>query len=436
MAQLDPSIILQARQPQIESPMNNLAKLMQVQGLQQQNQLGQLKMDEHRVAGERRNKLAALLQGQYETPEAMEDAVLRGGFIDEAGQLRKSRADAGKAKADMGKTGAETEKIQIATQREKLSLVGQLLNGVRDQATYDQARATAQQNGLDVSNMPPQYDPNMVAQKLQQALTVEEQLAQVWKQKGYDLDVQKFGETQRSNRADEATARGQLGVSQGNLGLRRQELELNKSAPRGQFIQTDQGYVLADPRTGQVQPVVDADGKPVQGKAATKNLTEGQAKANLFGTRMQEANRILSDLEGKYNPMAVNAKMAAGEAPLIGGAAGYIGNKMLSNEGQMAEQAQRDFINATLRRESGAVINPDEFKNGQKQYFPQPGDSKAVLDQKKRNRELAISGLEAEIPGGFKSASPAPSGPKAGEVVDGYRFKGGNPADPKSWEKQ
>jgi hypothetical protein len=29
----------------------------------------------------------------------------------------------------------------------------------------------------------------------------------------------------------------------------------------------------------------------------------------------------------------------------------------------------------------------------------------------------------------------APSGPAVGAVIKGYKFKGGNPADPKSWEK-
>jgi hypothetical protein len=32
--------------------------------------------------------------------------------------------------------------------------------------------------------------------------------------------------------------------------------------------------------------------------------------------------------------------------------------------------------------------------------------------------------------------APAASGPKQGEVVDGYEFIGGNPADPKSWRKK
>lgn len=418
MATVDSRIAL-GFQPttQIEQPVNTLARLLQAQGLQQQNQLGQMKMDEYRSGVERKNKLAALLGGQYETEEAREDAVLRSGYLDEAQQMRKSRLDAAKAKADAGKTAADTEKVQLQTAMERVGFAGQLLGGVRDQATYDQARALAQQNGLDVSQMPPQYDPALVEQKRAQALTMEQQLAQVWKQKGYDLDVRKQGETERNNRVNNQISQGQLNVARGNLKLRGEELDQQKNAPKGQFIQTEQGYVLADPRTGQTQSVMGPDGKPLQGKAATKNLTEGQAKANLFGSRMLEADRILNELEGKYNPLAVNAKVAAAETPIIGGLAGWAGNAMLGDQGQQAEQAQRDFINAVLRRESGAVISEPEFKNAAKQYFPQQGDSKAVLDQKRRNRQLAIRGMEAEIPGGFRSAptltSPGADAPAA-----------------------
>jgi hypothetical protein len=397
MAQLDASLILGAKPIQVENPVNALAKVMQVQGMQQQNQLGQMKMDQAKAAGVRQNRLAELLRGG-----ADEEGLRREGFIDEASQIGKDRSAA-------TTSAAQAEKLKLQTAMERLSAVGQIMAGVKDQASYDQARAQAQAMGLDVSQSPPQYDPAMVEQKRMQALTMEQQLAQVWKQKGFDLDERKFGEVQRNNQAQNAISRGQLGVAQGNLGLRRQELAQSQNAPRGQFIQTDQGYVLADPRTGQVQPVMGADGKPVQGKTATKNLTEGQAKANLFGSRMVESDRILSDLEGKYSPMAVNAKAAMGELPLIGGIAGAIGNTALSSAGQQAEQAQRDFINAVLRRESGAVIAETEFQNAKKQYFPQPGDDKKVLEQKRRNRATAISGMAAEIPGGLRSVPTASS---------------------------
>jgi len=46
-----------------------------------------------------------------------------------------------------------------------------------------------------------------------------------------------------------------------------------------------------------------------------------------------------------------------------------------------------------LRRESGAVISPEEFNNARKQNFPEPGDQPATLEQKRKNRDLVISGL-------------------------------------------
>jgi hypothetical protein len=57
------------------------------------------------------------------------------------------------------------------------------------------------------------------------------------------------------------------------------------------------------------------------------------------------------------------------------------------------EQAQRDFVNAILRKESGAAISPTEFASASKQYFPQPGDSPAVIAQKANNRTITMKGL-------------------------------------------
>lgn len=169
--------------------------------------------------------------------------------------------------------------------------------------------------------------------------------------------------------------------------------------------------VLVNKATGMVISPMSG-GKPLAPKE--KAITDAQAKANLFGTRMKESDRIISNLEGLYSPAAVNAKMTAGDLPVLGGVAGMAGNAMLSDYGQQAEQAQRDFVNAVLRRESGAVISPSEFANAQKQYFPQPGDTKETLAQKARNRKLAISGLEVEVPGGFKGA-PTLTNPQAGQ---------------------
>jgi len=71
-----------------------------------------------------------------------------------------------------------------------------------------------------------------------------------------------------------------------------------------------------------------------------------------------------------------------------------VGNYLASDELQSGNQAQRDFINAVLRRESGAVISPEEFNNARQQYFPQAGDSAATLKQKAANRASSLGGIE------------------------------------------
>ena len=125
-----------------------------------------------------------------------------------------------------------------------------------------------------------------------------------------------------------------------------------------------------------------------------KAPTEFQGKSASYGLRAREADKILNDLSGKYNPSAINSRLSVSEWPLVGGVLGSATNRLLSDSDQLAEQAQRNFINATLRQESGAAIGKDEFDNARKQYFPQPGDSKAVIANKAANRQLVIQGFD------------------------------------------
>ena len=62
------------------------------------------------------------------------------------------------------------------------------------------------------------------------------------------------------------------------------------------------------------------------------------------------------------------------------------------------DQAQRDFINAVLRRDSGAAINDREFANARQQNSVQPGDSQEVIAQKRANRERRTRTMLAKVP--------------------------------------
>jgi hypothetical protein len=138
-----------------------------------------------------------------------------------------------------------------------------------------------------------------------------------------------------------------------------------------------------NPATGAYQLI--AAGAP---KATTPaKLTDAQAKAGTFATRMEQADTVINDIGSQF-----------------AGLGAYVGqnlpNPLKSSDRQRFEQAKRNFINSVLRRESGAVISDQEFANAEQQYFPQPGDRPEVLEQKQQNRDTAIQGIKNESGGG------------------------------------
>ena len=169
-------------------------------------------------------------------------------------------------------------------------------------------------------------------------------------------------------------------------------------------------------------------------QSAAEKQTEGQANAALYARRMAESDKILNDPR-LTEAMMSRANIAKGSIPVFG-------NSMVPKEYQLADQAKRDFVNATLRRESGAAISQSEFDNANKQYFPQPGDSPDVIAQKAKNRKTSIEGIAnaaapsfreeffgTKKPGlgvGLRESGQAPEGPKApassGQTKSGVKW--------------
>ncbi len=138
-------------------------------------------------------------------------------------------------------------------------------------------------------------------------------------------------------------------------------------------------------------------------KAGATNIdfNANQGTAAAYADRMLAADQVLSD-PALTTAMTDLIEQGKANVPVAG-------NFLVSEEYQMAEQAQRDFVNAILRRESGAVISPSEFENAKKQYFPQPGDNPIVIEQKARNRRTAIEGV-ARAAGPNYGAQQQPGG--------------------------
>ena len=114
-------------------------------------------------------------------------------------------------------------------------------------------------------------------------------------------------------------------------------------------------------------------------------LTETQAKARIFGSRMIQAEQDFTSLIGQFDPTDLRQRVQSN-----------LPRELQSEEFQRFDQAKKNFLNAVLRKESGARISEEELEVGDEQYFPQPGDSDGVVSQKARNRALVTRLMSEE----------------------------------------
>jgi len=131
-----------------------------------------------------------------------------------------------------------------------------------------------------------------------------------------------------------------------------------------------------------------------QSKAAQQQKpTTGAFSSAGFAERMTRSNSILDQLE-----QAGFDRASAGTATQAGvlGMAGEFGEFFKSEDLKLYEQAKQDFILAQLRDESGAAIGTQEYKDAEKIYFPQAGDSPQVVAQKRLSRQIALKNMQRE----------------------------------------
>lgn len=202
MASLDPSIILGLKAPQFVQPQEMYAAQGQIQQNELANRLGGLKLQEFEQGVQNKNALAEAYRGAT-GPDGQINRNALFGSLAKAGQgaaipgIQKNFSDSDRA-------GIESEKAKLEAQLKTFEVSGQIMSGVKDQATWDRARAQAAQifGAQAAEKMPLQYDPALVQEKQNQALTVKDQLEQKWKAMSYttpDANARLSADTSRAN---------------------------------------------------------------------------------------------------------------------------------------------------------------------------------------------------------------------------------------------
>ena len=175
---------------------------------------------------------------------------------------------------------------------------------------------------------------------------------------------------------------------------------------------------------GENGPVAHA-GAVAPKPAAAKEPTESERSSAGYLGRMEAAEKHLTDAQ----PLPLWQQKGLDKAPSLT-------NYTLTPKQQVTRQQQEDWVRAKLRKESGAVIGEEEMAREIRTYFPQAGDSPQVIQQKAQSRAQAHEQMRSSA-GRSKptEAAPVQSGkPAVGTVKNGYRFKGGDPANESNWE--
>lgn len=149
------------------------------------------------------------------------------------------------------------------------------------------------------------------------------------------------------------------------------------------------------------------------------------------------AGRVALTDEFLANGPEIRKKIQEGSA--TGPLDTFMGRRGRGESGDLLRKIQsgRDALQRSLTGAGMPASEADEYAN---RYLPTYTDDVETLTQKfdqlsselTRYRDILTSGHATPSPAAVeKSASGLPA---IGTVQDGYRFKGGNPADPNSWE--
>jgi hypothetical protein len=362
---------------EIENPVNQLAKVLAVRGAQQQQDMQRMQADEYRTGVERKNKLYGVLGQDYASPEERENALMKGGFADEALKFGKDRRD--NAKADV-----DRQKAELESHLKRFEVAGQIMSGVNDQASWDMARQrTAQVFGPEAAaQMPPQYDPVLVEQKRQQAMAVKDQVAAK-----HQALVQ--AETVRHNTTTEGlTAQGQAVTMRGQNMVDSRSRESNsiqQQAARTQVVETPDGVMLIDKATAQARPAT-AGGKPLQGKPSAATEKE------MLGLRQQDS--IIDGAIAAVDKTPDAFSMGRGMATMAGAIPESIAGRFDNDAQRQARSYVFNNVSKVINERAGAAQSAQELAR-LRSFLPAETDNADQIKSKLQAFKSYLSDMQA-----------------------------------------
>lgn len=310
----DPSIYGQIRPVEFASPVQQYGQAMTLRNLMQQGEMGQLQMQQaQRALAEDDAVRSAYAQSQGD-PSRLAQLLMKASpkaYMAQQEAVRKAKLD----EASIAEKLAQAESHRFTAEEKRQGLVLDAVARIGDDGSgYEAAREIARMyyGPKADTQFPPQFDPawrdnfimrapdraRMAAQLQQQAFTADENAK--GRAHTYQIHSENLAETVRSHRANEATAAGQLAVSQGQLGVSQANLGLSRERLTLERQNADAGRIPQGYRRTADGNLEAIPGGPADPKA------KSTAGADKVIPLLDEAGSILKGATGSYAGWAVD----------------------------------------------------------------------------------------------------------------------------------
>lgn len=279
-------------------------------------------------------------------------------------------------------------------QKNKLALLDHMSNvagTMKDQKSYERGAmylaSLSPFLNQQVQQWPTQHDPSFVSQLAQQSISAKDQVAQALQQRNVESEI--------ANRlATQQTARGNLDVAKGNLGVSMQRLNLEAE----------------NQKQGRIPP-----GYQVQQDGSLKAWQGGPAdqKAQVSEVGKQTVSEVVSSMRDIYNQLdakggITNTEKTGLENLARGGASSTVGQavgKALGTENQSLRNTvaqQRPLLLQAIMRATGMSSKQMDTNNELQMYLAAATDPKLDVQANKR----ALDMLEKLYGKGSDASSP------------------------------
>jgi hypothetical protein len=279
-------------------------------------------------------------------------------FQQQGRQIQQANATAAQSRSAASAQATATTDAQNAKNQMGAAILRQVLQSGDPASAWPRALEIARQRGLDLNGIPTEYPGDDAVAMFQAELS------------GNPMDMR--GATVADPLAKARALANEAGLTPGTDEYRNFVLQQAGRAPGMSLTTNPDGGVSLTMGGGP------GGGQPL-------NVSEGLGVSLL--NRMRASSGLVDKGE---SVLAEYSDTLKSKFPVVG-------NSMVSEEFQRANQAGREWAMAILRKDTGAAMTVSEEQMMAEVYLPQPGDLPPVLAQKRESRRNAMDGIAAGL---------------------------------------